>query len=137
MGMARVLIVDDDRGIRELLTCALEFEGYDVATLTDGTRVRDVLAEQAEPCIVLMDLMMPRVDGWAVCRALEAEPALLARHTLVLMTAATLPDGTCPPPARAVLRKPFDLDALYRLVSTLSARPCGSESGCRPTALAS
>lgn len=121
--MARVLLVDDDRAIRELLTFALEGEGHSVTALADGTGVRDALARSAEPCIVLMDLMMPRMDGWAVCRALAAEPPLLARHTLVLMTAAALREGEEPAEARAVLRKPFDLDALYRLVATLAAEP--------------
>lgn len=120
--MARVLLVDDDRTIRELLTFALMGEGYQVTALPDGSGVCDALARSAEPCIVLMDLMMPRMDGWAVCRALAAEPALLARHALVLMTAAVLREGDeQPSEARVVLRKPFELDALYRLVATLAA----------------
>lgn len=127
--MTRVLLVDDDRAIRELLTFALESEGYSVMALADGTRVRDTLARSVEPCIVLMDLMMPRMDGWAVCRALSAEPALLTRHALVLMTAATLREGSEPAEARMMLRKPFDLDTLYRLVARIAADLAFSSSG--------
>src|SRR5262249_50334419 len=113
MSMTRVLIVDDDRAIREMMACALECEGYEVMTLGDGGTVLEVLATQHEPCVVLLDLMMPQMDGWAVCRALEAEPALLARHSTIVMTATVLPEGACPSSARAVLRKPFALEHLY------------------------
>jgi CheY-like chemotaxis protein len=106
-----------------LLVCALEYDGYNITTLADGTQVVATLAALAEPCIVLMDLMMPRMDGWAVCRALADEPLLLARHALVLMSAAPLFERALPAEARAFVRKPFDLDALYRLLATLSAAP--------------
>ena len=95
--MRRVLLVDDDRAIRELLTCALEYEGYEVTSLPDGSRVVALLEAAEEPCIVLMDLMMPRMDGWAVCRALANRPELLARHPVVLMSAGS-PPGKCDSP---------------------------------------
>src|SRR5262249_56679070 len=101
-GMAHILIVDDDRAIRDMMACALECEGYEVTTLSDGSRVLEVLAALHAPHLVLLDLMMPRVDGWAVCRALEAEPALVAPHTVICMTAAQLPEGALPAPACAV-----------------------------------
>ncbi|MGZ3715263.1 MAG: response regulator transcription factor, partial [Ktedonobacterales bacterium] len=78
--MACILVVDDDRAIRELMKFALECEGYTVATLSDGGEALRMLANLTEPCIVLMDLMMPGVDGWAVCRQLVAEPELLGQH---------------------------------------------------------
>lgn len=121
--MSRVLVVDDDRAIRELLRIALECEGYSVDTLSDGRAVVATLAATPEPCVVLMDLMMPWMTGWDVCRALEAEPAALADHQLIIMTAERLEDGACPPPARALVPKPFDLDALCRLVASLFALP--------------
>lgn len=122
--MPRVLVVDDDRAIRELLTFALECEGYEVRTLSDGAGVEPLLAQMTEPCIVLMDLMMPRVDGWEVCRRLEAHgDALLERHRIVLMTACLLTDDERPGAAFALLRKPFELDAVYRLIASLSVSP--------------
>src|SRR5262249_39625296 len=107
--------------IREMMACALECEGYEVTTLSDGGRVLEVLAALHEPCVVLLDLMMPRMDGWAVCHALEAEPALLARHPTIVMTATLLPEGAYPSSASAMLRKPFDLEHLYRLIAELAA----------------
>jgi CheY-like chemotaxis protein len=132
--MTRVLIVDDDRVIRQLLVCALEYEGYSITTLTDGTQVLATLAALAEPCIVLMDLMMPRMDGWAVCRALAAEPLLLARHALVLMSAAPLYERALPAEACAFVRKPFDLDALYRILAALSAAPLAAPAAASAVA---
>ena len=117
--MRRVLIVDDDRAIRELLACALEYEDYTITSLGDGSQVVATLETANEPCIVLMDLMMPRMDGWAVCRALAARPELLARHPLVLMSAGSPQESAIPREARAFIRKPFDLDALYRLLASL------------------
>ncbi len=121
--MRRVLVVDDDRAIRELLTCALEYEGYHVSAFNDGCQVVAALVDSPEPCIVLMDLMMPRMDGWEVCRALTARPELLARHRIVLMSAGSPDEDTIPPEAGAFIAKPFDLDALYRLLASLAPTP--------------
>lgn len=139
--MARILVVDDDRAIRELMKFALECEGYTVATLSDGGEALRMLANQTEPCIVLMDLMMPGVDGWAVCRQLAAEPELLGQHRVVVMTALRMVDADCPTPASAILYKPFDLDQLLRLVAALNAELLAlepvAECGGAPMALAS
>ena len=130
--MSQVLVVDDDRAIRELLTFALQCEGYAVRTLSDGADVEAVLAAMAEPCVVLMDLMMPHVDGWEVCRRLEAHGELLERHRVVLMTACLLRDEERPGAARALLRKPFELEAVYRLVASLSVPLCAAHTPCGP-----
>lgn len=139
--MARILVVDDDRAIRELMKFALECEGYAVATLSDGGEALRMLAKMTEPCIMLLDLMMPGVDGWAVCRQLEAEPELRGQHRFVVMTALRMADAECPTPARTILYKPFDLDQLLRLVATLNAELLAlepvAECGGAPMALAS
>lgn len=119
--MARILVVDDDRAIRELLSFALAFEGHTVATLSDGAEVIAVLAAMREPCIVLLDVMMPEVDGWEVCRRLEAEPALLLRHRVILMTACPPQDDAYPPAVSALMRKPFELDRLTQVIAKLAA----------------
>lgn len=124
--MPRVLVVDDDRAIRELLTFALECEGYEVRTLSDGAGVVALLAALEEPCVVLLDLMMPHVDGWEVCRQLEARGDLPQRHPIVLMTACLLPEDDRPPVARVLLRKPFELETVYRLIASLIMPPCAS-----------
>jgi CheY-like chemotaxis protein len=121
--MLRVLVVDDDRGIRELLRIALESEGYAVTTFTDGRGVVEHLATLADPCVVLLDLSMPYVSGWDVCAALAADAAALGSHQVAILTAEQLPADSCPAPARTLLAKPFDLDAVCTLVASLFALP--------------
>ncbi|MGE5333116.1 MAG: response regulator transcription factor, partial [Nitrososphaerota archaeon] len=113
--MSQVLVVDDDRAIRELLRYALEAEGYTVTLLCDGRGVIEVLEEAPEPCVVLMDMMMPEMSGWDVCRALEMRPGLLRRHALALMSAGLMPGQEYPDVADVLMRKPFRLDQVYTL----------------------
>lgn len=119
--MSRVLVVDDDRTIRELLRYTLELEGYAVTALADGLEALDALRTLTEPCVVLLDYMMPRLDGLEVCRRLAESPWVAAEHRIVLMSAALLPGDACPAPACALLRKPFEVDEVYRLVADLCA----------------
>lgn len=116
----QVLVVDDDRAIREMIQVALETEGYSVTALPDGRRVAETLLSMREPCVVLLDLMMPRMSGWDVCGVLASDPRF-ARHTVVVMTAGVLTGNRCPAPARTFLPKPFSLDQLYTLVASLQA----------------
>ncbi len=116
----QVLIVDDDRAIREMLRVALEVEGYAVRVLTNGRDVIETLRGMGEPCVLLMDLMMPGVSGWDVCEALLAD-ARLARHPVVVMTAGLMKGDSVPAPARTLLCKPFELDRVYALVESLAS----------------
>jgi CheY-like chemotaxis protein len=118
--MAHVLVVDDDATIRRLLTFAFTLEGHTVETLTDGMLVVETLRAAGERVVVFMDLMMPCVDGWTVAAQLQAEPELLARHAIVIMSAAL--SSAAPPPdcARDTLPKPFDLNRALRLVERLA-----------------
>jgi DNA-binding response OmpR family regulator len=69
----RVLIVDDDRKIRDLLLDLLNLEGYEVATALDGAEAID-LAQSFEPDVVVSDVVMPRVGGLELCRRLKEDP---------------------------------------------------------------
>lgn len=119
--MSQVLVVDDDRAIRELLRYALEAEGYTVKQFCDGRGVIEALDVALEHCVVLMDLMMPEMTGWDVCRALEAQPALMRRHALVLMSAGLMSGQEYPAVVDALVRKPFRLEQIYTLVEALFA----------------
>ncbi len=68
--MATVLVVDDKRNILELATLYLEAEGFQVLTATDGQTALDKIA-QHKPDLVLLDIMLPQMDGWEVCRRLR------------------------------------------------------------------
>ncbi|HEX2347898.1 MAG TPA: response regulator [Ktedonobacterales bacterium] len=126
--MQRVLIVDDDPDIRTMLRLLLEQEGYDIEAVNDGVAALEWLTRADEAWIVLMDINMPRMTGLEVCARLAAADELARRHIVVLMTAGLFPDDDMPPPVRALLRKPFDLDALLDLLTSLSSeRPEGDD----------
>jgi two-component system response regulator MprA len=118
---ARVLLAEDDRGVRESLVRALRFEGYDVLGVPDGARALEA-AEQDEPDVVVLDVMMPMVDGLTVCRRLRERyrslPILLltARHE-VSDRVAGLDAG-----ADDYLVKPFALDELLARLRALLRR---------------
>jgi DNA-binding response OmpR family regulator len=66
----RILIVDDEPDLLAVLTLGLEAEGYEVLTASDGEQGL-AMARQSQPDLVLLDLMLPRMDGYKVCRALK------------------------------------------------------------------
>lgn len=82
----RILLVDDDRDIREILSDILEDEGYDVAQAMNGAVALTLLHEQPPPCVILLDLMMPVMDGTEFRQRQLADPEL-SRIPVVLFTA--------------------------------------------------
>ena len=113
-----VLVVDDDEDIREVLTTCLGLEGYAVRVASDGLEALSRLADQPAPALVLLDLMMPRLDG-AGFLARSAGPGWPAGTRVVVMTAKVAVPGHVAGDARvtATLKKPLDLDALLGLLS--------------------
>lgn len=121
--MARVLVVDDDPAIRQMLLLALELEGHEGQALSDGAGVAPLLERAEGRVIVLMDLMMPRMNGWEVCAQLAESPMLALRHAVVVMSASIAPGDRFPDVVRAALLKPFNLDTALRLIEALAAEP--------------
>ena len=116
--MGKVLVVDDEPAIRELLRDVLCEEGHHVETARDGVETLKVL-EREHAVLVLLDLMMPRLDGRGVIRALEGRPDG-RNHRVIVMSAAerlfaysaSLRSGlVC-----EQLAKPFELDTVIALV---------------------
>jgi two-component system, OmpR family, response regulator MprA len=123
----RVLVVDDDKGIRDLLQMALESEGYQVAAAADGATAIEFLTSAEDAWIVLLDIMMPGMDGLEVCVRLCGAGPRAARHRVALMTAGRPQLRDYPPPARMVLSKPFRLHTLHDLVAALAHNQAGCE----------
>lgn len=119
--MSRILIAEDDRGVRQSLERALRFEGYDVASVKDGAEALEALTADL-PDLLLLDVMMPHVDGLTVCRRLRATgvdvPVLMltARHE-VRDRVAGLDAG-----ADDYLVKPFALEELLARIRALLRR---------------
>ena len=123
--MTTVLVVDDERTIRELVVEVLRDEGYAAVGAADG---RDALAalERDAPDLVLMDVMMPELDGASAYLAMRNGPAGLA-VPVILMSAAFDPDRL-PEGVAGFLPKPFDLDRLLGLVARVLAEEPNRES---------
>ncbi|MEA2641308.1 MAG: hypothetical protein QOF51_2702 [Chloroflexota bacterium] len=108
-----VLVVDDDPDIREAVGRALEAEGYAVATARNGAEALAIV-ERELPDLVLLDMRMPVMDGWAFARAVEERSLPLV---ICVMTAATDAQVRAREiNAAYVLSKPFDLEELLAVV---------------------
>lgn len=124
--MTRILIVDDDPAIRGLLVELLTDEGYQTLQAADGLEAIE-RARASSPSLVLMDLMLPVLDGAAATRTLKAE-ASTARIPIIAMSAgANLRLQADTLPADGVLAKPFDLDELLAEVAIQLRRSSRAE----------
>ena len=81
----KILVVEDDRDISELITYNLEREGYDIACLYDGSQVVDFVKKR-KPELIILDLMLPEVDGIEICRTLKSDAA--TKHIPIVMLTA-------------------------------------------------
>ena len=113
-----VLIVEDDRNIADLLRLYLEKEGYEVAIAHDGLRGVELFREK-QPSLVLLDVMLPGMDGWGVCRTIRSE----SKTPIIMLTAksetedkvAGLKQG-----ADDYITKPFEMkEVLARIEAVL------------------
>jgi CheY-like chemotaxis protein len=111
----RVLIVEDDRAIREALAECVATLGIEVVTAGDGVDGLAVLRQAPIPDAVLLDLRMPRLDGHGFLEAMHADPAVAA-VPVICMSAWDDQPGF---PVHASLKKPFDLDELGKLLVRL------------------
>jgi CheY-like chemotaxis protein len=113
-----VLIVDDEATIRAVIRDILEAEGFRVAEASDGRDALAVLARRS-PAVILLDLQMPRMDGWALYQQLRAEERAIP---VVFVTAGAGARVEAEHHgADGYLAKPFDLDALLALVARFTA----------------
>ena len=87
MSAARILLVEDDTGIRDSVAELLELEGYQVAAVANGSDALEWLAREAPPDVLLVDLVMPVMSGGELLARVKADPRL-ASVPSVLMTAA-------------------------------------------------
>jgi CheY-like chemotaxis protein len=125
-----VLIVDDDADVRELVRIALETEGYTVGCVADGRDALNYLRSHADTCLILLDLMLPVMDGRHF-RTVQLQDRSLAWIPIVLMSGA--PDPERPARelgARRVVRKPLDLDEVKQALSSIG---CSQSHVRRPS----
>ncbi|MFF1440707.1 response regulator transcription factor [Streptomyces sp. NPDC058295] len=126
-----VLVADDDRAVREAVERALELEGYDVVTAGDGVEAL-VLARRESFSALVLDVMMPHIDGVAVCRVLRADGD---RTPVLMLTArAGIPDRANGLDAGAddYLPKPFEVPELLARLRALLRRAVLTASPASP-----
>lgn len=122
----RVMIVDDDPLIRDVVRTVLEDASYEIVEAADGAGALEAAARR-RPDVVLLDIMMPGMDGYAVCRALRRDPALRGA-IVVMLTAKSSPEGReqgLAAGADAYFTKPFSPLDLLRAIEgyTGTGRP--------------
>ena len=120
--MPTILVVEDEPTILDLLLDVLREEGYAVRATTDGAAALELLAG-APPDLVLMDVMMPRLDGRSVVRRMRERPGLRGVPVILMSAAAPVDPAEA---GVAFLPKPFELDGLLRAVATALLSPPGA-----------
>ncbi len=108
--METILIVEDEVTTRDTLTDLLAKDGREIVTAGDGQEALERLTKIPRPRLILLDLMMPRMDGWEFLQRQSADP-LIAKIPTIVLSGSTLPAG-----ARHQLTKPVDVGRLLALV---------------------
>jgi DNA-binding response OmpR family regulator len=120
----RVLVVDDDDVIRQLICLNLELEGFEVYQAADGLDALDKVRE-VDPAVVTLDIMMPKLDGWDAAARLRSDPT--TAHVRVVLLSARAQEADLKRGSRLgvdfYLTKPFDPDELVAVVRRLAETP--------------
>ena len=116
-----VLVVEDDADFREALVSALEHAGYEVIAAVNGAAALQLLQWRIVPSVVLLDLMMPVMDGRTFREHQLADPALASIPVIVLSADAQAEDLATSLGVQAVLKKPVDLEVLLQNLDGLCA----------------
>jgi len=112
----KILVVDDDPVIRDMMVDILDFEGYAIQVARNGREALDILRGD-ESYLVFLDLMMPVMDGRELCLALSAEPEYRQRHVLVVMSAMDNLSQAASLNADATMPKPFSVEDVLGVVN--------------------
>jgi CheY-like chemotaxis protein len=111
----KILVVDDDPVIRDMMADILDFEGYLISVARNGLEALQMLRSD-EDFLVFLDIMMPGMSGKELCAVLEADPQLRKRHIIVLMSAMQNLEETASLKVDAILQKPFVVDDVINIL---------------------
>ena len=112
----KLLVVDDDPIIRDMMVDILEFEGYTVHTARNGQEALKLLRGE-EPYLVFLDLMMPVMSGEELCTHLQSEPEVRRQHVIVLMSALDRLEEAGSLKADAIMSKPFVVEDALNVIA--------------------
>lgn len=117
-GGKSILVVEDDADVRGAVAAVLESAGYRVVEAEHGREALDRLRSAASGfCLILLDLFMPEMNGWAFRREQMQDPALAAIPVLVLTADSYAAQGVVTPGVVAALTKPVEFDRLLKVVA--------------------
>jgi CheY-like chemotaxis protein len=116
-----ILVVEDDYTIRESIAELLQDEGFFVRCAANGAEALARLTVEDAPNLILLDLMMPVMDGWSFRQALRQDPRL-ARIPVIVLSGNALDPGSAALAVDAYLSKPFEVDVLLAEVNRLCDR---------------
>ena len=117
-GVKCILVVDDEDAIREAVVDTLEYEGYRVVSATNGLQALDEV-RAAKPDVIILDLMMPVMDGWTFLQQCRSDPLCSCTPVMVMSAFPAFEASTSQFHVEARLAKPFDLDDLVGAVKRL------------------
>ena len=120
---APVLLVDDEPAVRESLAELLELQGYSVVEAGDGRAALDLLHEGLTPCVILLDLWMPQMDGVAFLEQRQREPELAQIPVVVVSALGDAEKRTAGLDVQGHLAKPVPLPRLYTLLERCAGSP--------------
>jgi CheY-like chemotaxis protein len=105
----KILVVDDDPVIRDMMADILEFEGYSISIARNGSEALQLL-RSGEEYLVFLDIMMPVMSGRELCTLIETDPHMRERHRIILMSAIDNLEEAATLDVDAILQKPFVVD---------------------------
>jgi CheY-like chemotaxis protein len=111
-----ILIVEDDTATRDALTLILSAEGFAVVGAANGEEALGVLRSESPPDLILLDLMMPIMDGWQFRREQSVDPRLSAIPVVVLSADGNVQQKAASLRVAAYLQKPVDVDNLLEVI---------------------
>ena len=117
-----VMIVEDDRDVRESIAEVLEDNQYTVMGAANGREALERLRTSEKPCVILLDIMMPIMNGWEFREMQEKDPELSEIPIIVLTAHADIHEAASGMHAAGMLRKPVKLDSLLSTVDPLCRR---------------
>lgn len=113
---ACVLVVDDDADIRESIGDILEMRGYKVSRAANGREALELLKDTAPPCVILLDLMMPVLNGWEFCEQQRRDERLKDVPVVVISGDGSTDQKAARIGVTEYLRKPLELQAILEVV---------------------
>ena len=119
-----VLVIEDDEPICQAIQLALELEGYHVVTAGDGKQGLEILRTLATPCLILLDLMLPIMNGWEFLDEIKKNTGnMLAAIPIVITSAAGDAAKAAAERTQGYIKKPIDLDLLIATVTKFCGTP--------------